>query len=422
MDVLCSLCILSLIHVASSKPLMILYLDGFRWDYLDIHGEGLRGFPQLQRMGVQARHVMVDFPTLSLPNQYTFMTGLYNEYHGMVSDSMYDPDMTSQYFPMDVEPDPLWWRDAEPLWIAAEKQNKTSYFYHWPYCNVINHRVKATHCKLTTGITTAKKVLNAAEAGLSLLANSTAELIGIFVDVGDSRAHRYGTNSTEVKSVIRNIDNTINKILEMMRVQGLTEKVTLMVVSGHGITDVSRKRIIRIKNFVDTADVDIFIGRGAFLSVWPKPEKMNKVYNLLRGAHVNLTTYRKEDTPENWHFRHHPRIPPIVVVAEKGWTILKKRSEELGNHGYDNNLPDMRGFFLVAGPDFKSSYVSDPIELVDVYQVICKVLGMASSPHNGTWARVRGIFKSSSDKSAAGLPTLNLTIVGLCVSLIFRNE
>lgn len=48
-----------------------------------------------------------------------------------------------------------------------------------------------------------------------------------------------------------------------------------------------------------------------------------QVYNLLRGAHVNLTTYRKEDTPESWHFRHHPRIAPIVVVAEKGWTILK---------------------------------------------------------------------------------------------------
>lgn len=107
--------------------------------------------------------------------------------------------------------------------------------------------------------------------------NADWSVPGIFVQVSDRRGHRFGAKSAQVKSLIRNIDNTVGRILRVMQDQDLTGKVTLMIVSGHGMTDVSRKRIIRIHKLVDTEDVEIFTGRGAFLSVWPKPEKMNKV-------------------------------------------------------------------------------------------------------------------------------------------------
>lgn len=73
---------------------------------------------------------------------------------------------------------------------------------------------------------------------------------------------------------------------------------------------------------------------------------------------------------------------------------------------------------FLAFADFKSAHVSDPIELVDVYQVVCKVLGMTSSPHNGTWARVSGMFKPS---SASEIPTLSSAIVFISLTFLFCN-
>ena len=48
-------------------------LDGFRWDYFD--SVELPGFKKLFKNGVKAEYMTVDFPSLSLPNYYSVLTG-----------------------------------------------------------------------------------------------------------------------------------------------------------------------------------------------------------------------------------------------------------------------------------------------------------------------------------------------------------
>ena len=71
--------------------------------------------------------------------------------------------------------------------------------------------------------------------------------------------------------------------------------------------------------------------------------------------------YRAADTPESWHLRGQPRVPPITGVADEGWVVLRradfaeywKRSPTGGQHGYDPDVRTMRGIFVAAGPAFK---------------------------------------------------------------------
>jgi len=42
--------------------------------------------------------------------------------------------------------------------------------------------------------------------------------------------------------------------------------------------------------------------------------------------------------------------------------------------------------------DFKKNFKCGPVRAVDIYQVMCKALGIQPLPHKGTWSSVKDIF------------------------------
>ena len=70
-------------------PLLLVSLDGFRWDYLERYAApNLR---ELARQGVRAKALVPVFPSKTFPSHYSMITGLYPERHGVVGNTMYDP-------------------------------------------------------------------------------------------------------------------------------------------------------------------------------------------------------------------------------------------------------------------------------------------------------------------------------------------
>src|SRR5215813_15466520 len=70
-------------------PVILISLDGFRADYID---RGLT--PTLAALaadGVHAKAMKPSFPTLTFPNHYTLVTGLYPDHHGIVANRFTDP-------------------------------------------------------------------------------------------------------------------------------------------------------------------------------------------------------------------------------------------------------------------------------------------------------------------------------------------
>ncbi|KAK8725462.1 hypothetical protein OTU49_010872, partial [Cherax quadricarinatus] len=128
-----------------------------------------------------------------------------------------------------------------------------------------------------------------------------------------------------------------------------------------------------------------------------------------------VTAYKHSDIPERFHYKNNKYIHDIILLADQGHFIMASKSEKqlplrnnyvyIGAHGYDPDLQDMKGIFFAKGPAFKCGWTIDPIHIVDIYQVLSHVLGVAPQPHNGTWERVREIFTSDGSHTLYTAPS-----------------
>src|ERR1700730_13862133 len=75
-------------HARSPQRVLLISLDGFRWDY--VSRPGAVRLRQLAANGVRAERLVPAFPSKTFPNHYTIVTGLYPEHHGIVGNNMRD--------------------------------------------------------------------------------------------------------------------------------------------------------------------------------------------------------------------------------------------------------------------------------------------------------------------------------------------
>ena len=88
------------------KPYVILVsLDGFRFDYAQRYGA--QNLQAMARRGASAPQGMIPvFPSVTFPNHYSIVTGLYPEHHGIVGNSFYDPARQQHFVYTDRRPAP----------------------------------------------------------------------------------------------------------------------------------------------------------------------------------------------------------------------------------------------------------------------------------------------------------------------------
>ena len=80
-----------------------------------------------------------------------------------------------------------------------------------------------------------------------------------------------------------------------------------------------------------------------------------------------------------------------------------------GHHGYNPSQDtDLYPLFIASGPAFKKGIVSEPIHIVDLYPLMCEVLGIEPAPNNGSLERARHLLIDQSGSNSS-----RSTITGL---------
>jgi predicted AlkP superfamily pyrophosphatase or phosphodiesterase len=126
---------------------------------------------------------------------------------------------------------------------------------------------------------------------------------------------------------------------------------------------------------------------------------MSKIKNIRHAA-----CWRKNEIPERFHYNDSPRIAPVVCLTEQGWQLTnRKRYEDRikstdinqlhGSHGYDNQLESMRATFIAHGAAFKKGYVVESFENIEVYNLMCRILGLTPARNDGNFERVKHLLK-----------------------------
>ena len=374
------------------RPTLILIsFDGWRWDY------GTKApAPNLERLiarGVHAEALIPSYPPKTFPNHYTIVTGLYPGHHGIVANSIFDAATGRTFTNDNVKEvrDPMWW-GGEPLWVTAEKSGQHTGAIFWvgseaPIGGVLPHLWKA-YDSTYPGDARIDLLLQ----WLDLPAPERPTFLNVYFSDVDDAGHASGPDSPSVRDAVARVDGYLGRLMSGLESRGLTDRVNVVVVSDHGMAATSPDRVVVLDDYISLDDV-VVSDLNPTIGLFPRPGKEDAVYSALVNAHPRLRVFRRSETPAAWHYRDHPRIPPITGVMDEGWQILRRATVNAiregharpagGQHGYDPAVMSMRGLFAAAGPAFKQGATVPAFENVHIYNTLARVLGVTPAPNDG---------------------------------------
>lgn len=382
---------------------ILISLDGFRADFLQ---RGLT--PSLNafvQSGVSPKYLLPSFPTVTFPNHYTLVTGLYPESHGIVSNQFWDPEFQEEFYYTNTTSSmqPKWWSSAEPLWVTAETQGIKTAIHMWPGSEA---HILGIEPSYLDPFNAHEKLPSKVERIMELLDKDIEhrpQLIAAYVPDVDRDGHKFGPNSTEIHATIANADNMMTLLIEGLLRRNLTEIVNLVVVSDHGMATMSAQRMVQLDDLIDLSLVDHIDGwplRG--LRLKDPARDVPILYGQLSKAAEEAGTfdvYTLETMPERYHFSKNPRIAPLWIVPRTGWLVIEKAHFDIakaleegiefqprGVHGFDHEHPLMRAIFIARGPAFPHLPNSRvPVfQNIEVYNIVCDSLGIRPHGNNGT--------------------------------------
>ena len=383
-----------------ARHVVLISLDGFRADYLQRPAAArLRA---LAARGVRAERMISVFPSKTFPNHYSIVTGLTAEHHGIVANVMRD-SVLGRFTTRDTvaQSESRWW-GGEPIWVTAESQGIRAASVSWPGSEAAIKGVRPTWWQRYWHEEPPASKIDKVMRLLELPPDSAPGLITLYFHNVDTDGHEYGPAAPETDVAIARVDSAVGAIEDGIARLGLRDHVTLIIVSDHGMAPVSGDRQIVLDDYIDVATIEM-IDWSPVGALVPRDGDVERVYRALYGKHPHLQVYRKGEVPARFHFNDNPRITPIVLVADEGWSItsresLRRRAERGttrwgGAHGYDPELPSMGALFVAAGPGIAQGSVVAPFRNVHVYSLIAHLLGLTPARTDGSLDSVRVMLR-----------------------------
>ena len=365
--------------------LVVISIDGFRPDYLDRSAT-----PNLYRIidqGVHAKYLIPSFPTKTFPNHNTIVTGLYPAHHGIVANYMYDPDLKEKFDKKNpaVMKDPRWW-GGEPIWVTAEKQGMRAAPMMWPGATVERPGMRPTFTQEFDKHATSNERVDKLVPLLDLPVDQRPQLLMLYLDAVDQAGHDYGPRSQQVREAVEQADASIGRLMEALKDRGIDDEVNMLVVSDHGMSPQSPKKVVCLDQYLDMSTVDVIDGTP-IVNLLPKDGDYEALYRKLKRV-PHAKVYHASEVPQRWHFSGSHRIPPVFLVANDEWTIstheyLKTHKFEYGNHGFDNDSKNMRAVFLAEGPAFQHGTMK-PFVNVNLYSLFAYLLNLSPAQTDGS--------------------------------------
>ncbi|XP_033974948.1 ectonucleotide pyrophosphatase/phosphodiesterase family member 7-like [Trematomus bernacchii] len=412
----------------SRNKLLLVSFDGFRWDYdQDVDT------PNLDKMawdGVRAEYVTPPFLTITSPAHFTLLTGRYVENHGVIHNMWFNTNTQEkkQYYQTQFV-DSYWDNGSLPIWITAQRQGLKAGSLHFP-------GTAATYRGETVGVSQVEPFLydhsNETDWRLNIdkvigewFHQQDLDFVSLYFGEPDLIGHKYGPNSPERREMIQQVDRTVGYIRDKIQEHGLTDRLNIIITADHGMTTVLRGgtfeeiTLSKIPGF-SFKDVKFhLVDYGPAGMLLPKEGMLEKVYQALKGSHPHLHVYKKEEMPARLHYGNHPRLLPIILFADPGYVINGFFPVQFhkGEHGFDNQVMDMKPFFRVVGPDFKTNLVFRSFETVNVYPLMCHLLGINPEVNDGHLDNTKDMMVPNKNNNK--LNALSQVVVGLSAVTVF---
>jgi alkaline phosphatase D len=407
---------LPLVHVEhgpNSAPaqkahyVVLVSLDGFRWDYAK--RDGATHLLALGKRGAWAPEGMLpSYPSLTFPNHFTIVTGLYPEHHGLVANSFYDEKKQARYAIGDasVVTDGSWYSGV-PLWSLAEKQGMRTACLFWPGSEAEIAGERPTWYARFDNKTEGTEAVQQAriDDAVALLRMPEAErphFITIYYSEPDHEGHDFGPDAAETKTAVKKMDAMVGKLKAALDATKLP--IDLVVVSDHGMIKVEDGWV----TLDEFADLTGFEAVGPLLYGKSEEDRV-RVYNQLKSASSQFVVYRRKDMPPGLNYNQNAREGDPVVVAMGPYAIRAHGPEagkadkapNPGMHGLDPaKFPQMKASFFAVGPDIVAGKMVAPFANVNLYPWMAHLLGLDAPKTDGSLNILAGTLKDGGGEAA----------------------
>jgi len=374
----------------NDEYVILVSFDGFRYDYANRVETSY--FDYVEKWGVKAHSLKPVFPSFTFPNHYAIATGCYSNKHKILGNEFTTEDGRYSYKDKNSVQDAKWY-GAEPIWVTAEKNDIITATYFWVGSEAKIGGYYPTYYKnYEPGINPYDKVDQAIN-WLEFPISSRPRLVCLYFNEPDHAGHVFGPNSIEVTNEIKSSDDILGYLLKSISKLDIFNKINVVIVSDHGMVDVSESKVINIDNFNLPGILD---GKGPMMS-FKVDSEVDFSINEFNIPNVSIVSSRN-----NNNLNYHNSLYDYLLIADEGWMMYKNNHIEeyngklpvKGMHGYNSDYMNMHAIFYAYGSRFKENYKIKTFELIHIYPLLCEILGVDSNDNiDGDLKILKSILK-----------------------------
>lgn len=363
---------------------IVISLDAFRWDYQDVMDTP--GLDKIASNGIR-RTLKPSYPASTFPNHYTIATGLVPDHHGIVNSTFWNPETGITYSMGDslTRYNPAYY-SGEPIWVTAEKAGIKTGCIYWVGSDVATQGILPTYAYPWWEMPHMSFEERADEAVrlLSLPDTERPRLVMLYFDEPDGTSHKYGPLAPETKAMVAHLDSIVYDMVSKIRSLDHGGKVNVMILSDHGMTEISPDRFIDWNEYIRDSWIERIIGTNP-TNIYAKENCVDSIMNALTDV-AHISAWKRGEVPEELNYGTSNRCGDVIVASDIGWQFADKAKEIVGAHGYFPHEKDMLATFIACGPYFqgKDRLTDSHIDNVDIYSIISDILAIKPVETDGS--------------------------------------
>ena len=371
---------------------VLVSLEGFGWD--DAGRDGARNLQALGKHGASAPEGMLpSYPALTWPNQFTIVTGLFPEHHGIVADNFIDPVRQARFTAESAKTaaDGSWY-GGTPLWSLAARQGMRTGCIGWAGCTAQIAGFRPSY--LGRGGEQPEAGMRQVVAWLHLPAAERPHFIAAQIDEPGQSARRFGPDAPQTRAAARRMDAGIGRLRAELDATRLP--IDLVVVSDHGMAKPDGGWIT-LNRFADLSGFDT----AGTLLYGKTEEDRERVYNQLKKATSEFFVYRLKNVPAGLHYRNERAGDPVIVLTG-AYAIRANEAADTAYaapravDGMDARMaPEMKAVFCAAGPDIVEGRTVAPFASVNLYPWLAHLLGLTPPKTDGSLNILSGTLRDN---------------------------
>jgi predicted AlkP superfamily pyrophosphatase or phosphodiesterase len=355
------------------EPTVVLIsLDGTR--PVDVDPARLPSLVAIGETGLVAEALVPVDPSNTFPNHVSLATGVAPEVHRLVNNHFVDPDRGDFHKKHSER-----WIESEPIWSVAERAGIRAASYYWVGSEGDwTGGPGPSEWRRFSSRTSERAKVDQILAWLDEPDPARRpRLITCWFHGADHEGHESGPDSEAVTRALAPQDRQIARLVEAIEDRGLFDRLTLVIVSDHGMTTAEKR--VNLADRLRRGGLRVrVLGIGGFASVVFRepdrtPELLARAVTIAREA--GLEAHVREQAPPSWRVGD-PRFGDVVVRAPIGTAIVAPTTLIEGFHGYDARRPEMAALLVARGRGVEPGTRIGRVSSLAVAPTVLRLLGL----------------------------------------------